>query len=276
MTTRDEPWPEGTPAWTDLVTTDRAAALTFYGGLLGWDLVDGGPAVGGYVQASVGGRAVAGLGEAVAGEPVPNASWTTYLAVDDADATIERVVAAGGTVLTPGTDLAGFGRIAVVADPTGGVVGLWQATAHTGAQLVGEPGAMCWNELMTSDLGVAETFYAEIFGYTLEDLAGPGFDYVGLRLDGQTVAGIGAVSEEMSQTPAHWLTYFAVASADEAAERAEALGGALVGEVRDSTYGRMAVLSGPEGERFAVIEPSAPPETLDPDESRLAADSLDA
>src|ERR1700721_32025 len=67
--------------------------------------------------------------------------WNTYIAVDDVDATVDKVGPAGGQVLMAPVDIGEAGRMAFVADPTGPAVGLWQANRHIGATLVGEPGA---------------------------------------------------------------------------------------------------------------------------------------
>ena len=71
------------------------------------------------------------------------------IAVDDIGATVEKVAPAGGQVFIPPMAVGDAGTMAFVADPTGAVVGLWQANQHIGATLVSEPGAIIWNELIT-------------------------------------------------------------------------------------------------------------------------------
>ena len=252
---RDEPWPVGTPAWTDLMTPDRSAAKAFYGGLFGWEFTETGPEHGHYVQAHVGGRPVAGIGEAPADQSPTSAAWTTYLAVDDIDAMTMRVTEAGGTALMPAIEIGDFGRMAVVADPAGATFGLWQAGHHVGARMVNVPGSMCWNESVSGDFEASKAFYARVFGFGLQDLSGPDFEYVGLQIGDRTVGGLGAIATEMEPVSSYWLTYFAVESADASVARAVDLGGQSSG-ARDSAYGRMAMITGPHGETFAVIEPA--------------------
>jgi predicted enzyme related to lactoylglutathione lyase len=254
MHTRDEPWPSGTPAWTDLMTPDREAAKVFYGALFGWEFTESGAEAGFYAQGHIDGRPVAGLGDGPPDQPTASAAWTTYLAVDNVDAMTRRVTEAGGTALMPAIEIGDFGRMAVVADPAGAVFGLWQSGEHIGARLVNVPGAMCWNEVISSDFEGAKAFYTQVFGFALQDLSGPGFEYAGLQIDGRTVGGLGAIGTEMDLS-SYWLTYFAVESADAVVARAVDLGGQSAG-ARDSAYGRMAVLTGPQGETFAVIEPA--------------------
>jgi len=50
--------------------------------------------------------------------------WFTYLSVADVDKACEHVVATGGRVLRPVYDVPYVGRIAVIEDPDGAVVGI--------------------------------------------------------------------------------------------------------------------------------------------------------
>src|SRR5215203_2162324 len=82
-------YPQGTFSWTDLQTTDGAAAKAFYTGLFGWQAIDMPLPDGGfYTMLQQDGKDVAGLGEMLpdqkaAGMP---AVWNSYVSVDDVDA----------------------------------------------------------------------------------------------------------------------------------------------------------------------------------------------
>lgn len=67
MLFHDEPWPDGTPSWVDLMVPDQAKAVAFYGGLLGWDVQAGGEETGFYGMAMLQGRPVAGIGQTAGG-----------------------------------------------------------------------------------------------------------------------------------------------------------------------------------------------------------------
>ena len=84
-------------------------------------------------------------------------AWTTYVSVEDADASIDKVKAAGGTVFVEPMDVLDVGRMAVFADPTGAAAAVWQPRRHIGAGLVNEPGALAWNELTTRDTAAAKS-----------------------------------------------------------------------------------------------------------------------
>ena len=114
-----------------------------------------------------------------------------------------------------------------------------------------EPGAFCWTDLSTSDPEAAKGFYTGLFGWDAEDLpAAPEIGtYTLLRLDGKLVAAL----YKGPQGPPAWLAYVAVQDADDATERARALGAVVHVEPFDIPgSGRMAVIADPTGAVFAV------------------------
>lgn len=256
MVERDTPWPDGTPCWVDLMTTDASAGRRFYSDLLGWDISAGEAETGYYGLATVGGRNVAGLGE-MQGDGNPPA-WTTYLASSDADATAAAITKAGGTIFQEPMDVMEFGRMLVASDPTGAVFGVWQANQHTGFQLANDTGAVVWNELLTRDVQAAKDFYSAVFGYTYAPF---GDDYSMFEVDGNTAGGIGSMPDGApAEAPAHWRTYFAVEDADATVARVVELGGSVVRPPQDMPYGRHADVADAQGAYFAVIKPAPAPE----------------
>src|SRR5438067_4150748 len=122
----------GTPSWVELSSPDPDAAASFYGEVLGWSATEAGaPETGGYRMFQHDGKNVAGLmGQMQEGQPT---AWATYVSVADADDTAEKVKAAGGNVMIEPMDVMDLGRMAVFADPTGAVFGVWQPKAFAGA-----------------------------------------------------------------------------------------------------------------------------------------------
>jgi predicted enzyme related to lactoylglutathione lyase len=251
--------PHGTPSWVDLTTTDQAAAKQFYGELFGWEFddnpVDENTV---YSMALKGGKAVAAISpqpEQMAGMPPV---WNTYVTVDDVDARAGKVEGAGGTVMAPPFDVMDAGRMAVVVDPTGAVLMLWQPKESIGAELVNEHGTLTWNELMTPDLDAATAFYGDLLGWGSEPMEGDGPTYLILtRDDGEGIAG--AMNPPMEGLPPHWGVYFAVDDTDAIVEKATAGGGSLLNGPMDIPVGRTAALADPQGGAFSVIALAEPP-----------------
>ena len=254
MSVRREPWPEGAPAWVDLMVPDRHEARDFYGPLFGWQFDEGPPETGFYTNCLKDGEPVAGIGELLPGQLAMPSVWTTYLAVDDVHASAAKAIEAGGRLLVEPMQVMGFGRMAVVADPTGAVFGVWQAGTHAGFTRVDEPGSVTWNEVMTRDYAAAQDFYRTVFGYDYEDMSGDGYTYATLQLNGRMVGGIGEVGVDWpADVSPYWMTYFKVEDADASVAQVTRLGGEVVREAWDSPFGRIAIVTGPVGETFALL-----------------------
>lgn len=245
-------YPAGAPLWVDVASADVDASRAFYGSLFGWESDPGDPEFGGYSTFTLRGQLVAGIGPLMNEHQPP--LWSVYLCTDDADKTTELVTAAGGQVVVPPMTVGDLGRMAVYTDPTGAGIGVWQPMAHTGAQLVDEPGTVCWTELVTRDVEAAKSFYSTTFPMTAE-AAGPDPAYTMLHVDGQPVAGLMAMPAAYpDRVPAHWSVYFAVDDADAAVAKAEELGAKVRRPAEDAPWGRFAVLADPQGAVFAVIK----------------------
>ena len=121
-----------------------------------------------------------------------------------------------------------------------------------------KPGSFCWIELGTSAGPAAKDFYTKLFGWESEDHPmGPAGVYTIFKLNGKDVAaGYELMDEQKAQgVPPHWLSYIAVASADDTAAKAKAAGATLMKEPFDVfTLGRMAVIQDPTGAVFAIWE----------------------
>jgi hypothetical protein len=246
-------YPPGTPSWVDLTSADLPGAQAFYRGLFGWGALEGGPESGGYTMFQKHGKNVAGLGPIMREGQAP--AWTTYVTVEDADATIAKVTAAGGTVLMAPMDVLDVGRMALFMDPTGAAIALWQPRAHQGAQLANEPGTFTWNELQTRDTKAAKAFYEAVFGWSAHTTEGGAMVYTEWKRGDDSIGGMMDMPAEVPpQVPAYWLVYFAVEDCDASVAKATGLGGSTLVAPMDVEPGRFAVLSDPTGAMFAVIK----------------------
>ena len=117
--------------WSELFTSDHAAAFEFYRSLVGWDKVDEldmGP-MGTYLMFGRGKTALGGMMtkppgmKTPDGRDVPNA-WLFYITVTDFEAALERAKAAGATVLNGPMPVPGGQQIVQLMDPQGGAFAL--------------------------------------------------------------------------------------------------------------------------------------------------------
>jgi uncharacterized protein len=121
------------------------------------------------------------------------------------------------------------------------------------------PGSFCWPELATTDQKGAVAFYKSLFGWTVnEQPMGPDETYSMFQVRGREAAAAYTMRPEERQhgAPPHWNSYVAVTSADEAAKKAQELGGTVLAPPFDvMDVGRTAVLQDPTGAVFQVWQP---------------------
>jgi predicted enzyme related to lactoylglutathione lyase len=276
---RERTYPPGVPCWIDTEQPDLDAAARFYGGLFGWTFADVGP--GSYVVAQVDGQDVAGLAPVDGARLARNddgPAWHTYIAAEDAEATVDAAVAAGATVVETPFDAGQGGRAAACIDPVGARFRLWQPGRRAGAQRVNAAGSWNFSNLRTTDPKTAMAFYGSVFGWVVDDAAEgawamvrvPGYgDHLEATVDPdirRRQAGappgfadvIGGIEAAGPDEPAHWLVKFTVVDRDESAAIAERLG-AVVVSTSQTQWTREAVLRDPQGAEFSVSQ-FTPPE----------------
>jgi len=264
----------GVPCWIDTTQPDPDAAVAFYSGLFGWEFEDVMPpgSPGAYFIARIRGRDVA----AVTGpsqEAPGTATWNTYIAVDSADDTAAKAREAGGEVLVAPFDVMDAGRMAVIADPEGAILSVWEARRHRGAGIVNEHGAVNFNGLHTQDLATAKRFYGSVFGWSTLTLDGgtqmwtlPGYgDELEREAPGRreqtiafgvpvefmdVVANISPTAPDQPDARAYWDVTFGADDANGIAERATELGGTVIVAPVDVPWARMTVIADPNGATF--------------------------
>jgi hypothetical protein len=242
----------GTPSWVDLGTPDLVGASAFYRDLFGWQIDEGPAEAGGYCMCLLRGHPVAGLGPQMNPDAPP--FWASYVTVADADATAATVKELGGSIIVEPMEVMTVGRMAVCADPAGAVFSIWQPREHAGAGLVNEPGTLAWNELVTTDVEGAKTFYASVFGWAAETSPGA-MPYTEFKLAGRSIAGMMAKTPQMpAEMPPMWGVYFAVDDADAAAAKVTELGGSVMMGPMDIEPGRFAVVADPYGAAFNIMK----------------------
>ncbi len=256
-------------ARAELATTEARGAKAFYGALLGLE-TQAEPAAYGmaydHLELAGGRGCVGGLYELATDarkQGIPP-HWTGAVTVSDLDAAVACAAELGGGVIQPPFAAFDEGRLALIRDPTGAALQLFEPAA--GARAPGDPinsGMFSWHELATGDLDRAAAFLAALFGWRRVDEArGEGPESAGLRYavmmrGEEAVCGLMALSERWrGRIPAHWVTYFTVEDAAKSAAFAVAQGARVLMPAADVRgVGAFAVLNDPQGAAFGLFSP---------------------
>ncbi len=223
--------------WYELMTPDPADAKAFYDKVVGWTIHPGTPETADYGFIA---RADGGMTGGILritpdmAEHGARAGWIGYVGVDDVDAFLPRLEAAGGKVVMPARNVEMAGRIAMVSDCCGAAFyvmtptpppGGGESTAFSADKRMGRCG---WNELMAESAESATAFYSGLFGWTLPEPMdmGPMGQYHFVAHDGVQT---GAIMNKMAEMPApFWSHYFWVPGIDAAAAAITANGGQVI------------------------------------------------
>ena len=250
-------------SWVELSTADVDAAKSFYGELFGWDSEDNEiPETGGvYSMQQVNGRNAAAITaqpeqQHEAGIP-PN--WFSYVTVASADDSAAKAKELGGHVHAGPFDVMEAGRMAVVADPTGAMFGVWEAGESIGAEIVNVPGSLTWNEVATKDPEGAQSFYGDLFGWDFEKVeTGPdGPDYWTITHEGASNGRNGGLRRQVPEeagVPPHVMPYFGTASIEDAVAKVQELGGSIMLPITEVPAGKFAGAIDPQGGHFMLFE----------------------
>ena len=248
----------GRIVWHDLLTNDPAASRRFYGGLFGWEFENAGSRADSvYTLIRHNGRLIGGMVDTVALNGKDDISqWVALMSVDDIDATVARFESEGGTVLTPPTDLRRRGRLAVVTDAQGALLGLLQARDGDPADREPDIGGFLWDELWASDVAQATEFYEDVAGLEARDRdvdgdGRTGAEYRTLHAGGRPRAGI--LPMPLEGLDPVWVSYIRVEDPAAITERVRELGGRVIVDAQDRPLGgRVAFVAGPSGAGIAL------------------------
>jgi predicted enzyme related to lactoylglutathione lyase len=226
----------GAPCWIELFTADTDEAAAFYGALFGWTATEPSEEFGGYRMFLRDGLPIAGLmkNDGSSGGP---STWSTYLA----------------EAMTVGD----LGRMAVLVDPAGAMVGAWEALSFPGTMAHAVVGAPSWFENLTQDYGTALDFYRDVFDWDLHTMSDTDdFKYSTLGENENARAGIMDAVALLGDQPSRWQFYIQVADTDATVAAAVAAGGTVAMKNDNTPYGRLALLADPAGLLFAVMGPN--------------------
>jgi hypothetical protein len=248
----------GTFCWAEVGQADQEAGKRFYASLLGCTHQDNPmPNGGAYTMLLLGGAPIAGLHQMDPGQGMPP-HWALYVCVTSADEASKKAESLGGKVIAGPFDVMEHGRMAVLQDPSGAMISIWEPRAHKGFGRVGEPGAPVWFELMTRDTDAAAAFYKGLFGWDAETTSMAGIVYTTFKQNGQPVCGMMAMGPDMPMPP-NWAIYFGVDDCDRSVAKTSELGGKVLMPPMDVPgIGRFAFVQDAQGAALAIIKMANP------------------
>lgn len=242
----------GTFCSVDLAAADPEKGKAFYAGLLGWEYGD---PYREWTACLLDGKIVGGIisqpdDQREAGIP---SNWLSYISVADAESVAARAADLGAQVLAPAFDVGEGGRIAVLADPQGAALGLWQPIGFHGAQIVNVPGALTWNQLSTGDPDAAIGFYTELFGWsTGAPEGGEGAFWSFKNSEGWLTGGVSGLPPG-ADTPPNWTPFFASADLSQHEARVTELGGTTLSPILPVPAGELIVAQDDQGAVFGLF-----------------------
>jgi len=246
----------GRPVWYELMTSDPAAAETFYKKVVGWTSA---PFAGSPSPYTVfkrrGDVGVAGLMKTPDGMNMPP-FWAMYIGVPKFDDAVAHIKRLGGRELSPVIDIPEVGRMQMMTDPQGAAFYVMQpGSSEERPETAPEAGEGSWHELMTTDAAAAMKFYTEVFGWQPSetmDMGEMGKYHMFNRPHGM-IGGMMNKPPQLADVPPHWGIYFMVPDINAAVERIKANGGQVLNGPMEVPGGDWIVNAmDPQGAAFSL------------------------
>jgi hypothetical protein len=246
----------GRPIWYELMTTDTAAAETFYKDVVGWTAAPFDNSAQAYtIFKRSGDVGVAGLMKTPEGMNMPP-FWAMYLGTPNLEDTIAHIQRLGGRELSPLIDLPSVGRMQMMTDPQGAAFYIMQpSSTEERPETTPVPGEGSWHELMTTDASAAMQFYSEVFGWKPSETMdmGPLGQYHMFDRPHGMIGGMMNKPPEMAHVPPYWGIYFLVPGMDAAIARITTNGGSILNGPMEVPGGDLVVNAmDPQGAAFSL------------------------
>lgn len=255
----------GKIVWRDLLTNDPAASQRFYGELFGWEFENIGEASNlrsnsAYTLIRHNGKLIGGMVDTVALNNRSDISqWVVLMSVEDLDTRVADVKAGGGEIVAPPTDLQARGRLALIRDAEGALLGLLETRDGDPQDSEPEIGGFLWDELWTSDVQNAGAFLGNVAGLAADTVKTVHIDndgemappYSVLKAGDTPRAGI--LPMPLDGLDPVWVSYIRVENPAAITARVEALGGRVIVEAGPRPLGgQVALIAGPSGAGIAL------------------------
>lgn len=152
-------------AWMDVISSDIDRTLDYYTEMFGWTSeqlpLDHGE---GYRLVRSGSAVVAGA-EQVAAERELEPVWTLMVECEDARSLIDAAVAKGAEETFVLESMLDLGRIAMLRDPWGATLGVWEPGTYRPSEVPDLPGRLCGAVLTTPEPDETIRFHRDVFGW---------------------------------------------------------------------------------------------------------------
>jgi len=257
---------EGKIIWHDLITDKPELTKKFYQELFGWqfeELTLAGGLFGkvNYTLIRHNGKLIGGMIDQTKLQVDKDISqWVVLMSVADINKAVDEVKSSGGTVFSPATDLGDRGKIAIVADPQGALLGFLQTKQgdpEDGKVIV--DGDFLWNELWTDNVDKATEFYQRIAEYDVDDRnikSANTSDKNYRLLKTKNKPRVGVLTNPVENLTPIWVSYLRIKDAkslDALVDKVEGLSGEILLAPQDRAIGgRVAFIAGPSGAGIAL------------------------
>ncbi len=242
--------------WFDLLTNDVPAAIAFYEHVIGWTskpMGGGSP----YVTFATADGQNSGT------MPIPEDAkkmgmppcWVGNVHVANVDDTIANAKKLGGRVLGDAQNIPNIGRFAVLADPHGSAIQVFEPTMTMNDRDITKQGEFTWCELLSAEHETAFVFYSKLFGWkkTRDFDMGAMGKYLVYNNGGRDLGGMMTKPKEMPVSA--WMYYVEVKGLDAAIERAKSKGGRVLNGPMEVPGGaRIVQLADPQGAMISLHE----------------------
>lgn len=242
--------------WYTLWSTHPEKTGTFFKDLFGWEAFERKL---GYMKSTTlkcGELMFGDLSKAQPGLGIP-ARWSSFIFVDDVNATVEKAKQNGGKVARAAFNQTGVGRLAVLSDPAGAEICILtpEAAANMGSAMGNGEGQVAWNELLVEDPSKVLPFYTAVFGWTYKDSdMGPMGTYHSVVKDGKSLGGIMKTPPHKAGDPARWFTYLAAKDVAAKTAEAEKLGAKINSQFEIPGVGLASSITEPGGSSLYLYE----------------------
>lgn len=244
--------------WVDLTTTDKQSAIDYYSELFGWTNMPSSSIVH-YDMFLLNKKAVAAINEMpeeVKSLQSSSPYWMAHIAVENIEKSLNRVEELGGTLISNAINEAGDnGLFAVIQDPEGAILGLWQGINHYGFAYSNINSSFCWSEHASRNSNISIPFYEQLFSWSSKTENFGDLPYTTFYFNERPVAGLYIMGSDMANIPCHWLPYFMISNIDTAIAITHKYNGKLlIPKTFIEHIGFFSVISDPQGGVFGLIQ----------------------